>query len=145
MMMSKVTWLLQIALCVIAATLLIGCSGLGAGQNNHNSYQSFPAKEPRITFVRNQNSGGSSIITTVAINDWVVGTLGPGEHLSLDHPPGLHYVTVKGKTVPLTLRNGREYFFLIDQNRDGSTRAIRPIYAKDAAQYMQSDLFQTAR
>lgn len=138
----QLTWLLRIALCVLSANLISGCTGLGANQNH---YQSLPAKEPRITFVRNQNAGGSTVITTVAINDWVIGTLAPGEHLSISHPPGLHYVTVKGKTVPLTFRNNREYYFLIDQNRDGSTRAIRAIYAKDVARYIQSDVFQTAR
>lgn len=109
------------------------------------SYQELPPKPPRITFVRNQNSGPGTVITTVTINDWVVGTLAPGEHVTLDYQAGLHYVTVKEKTVPLTLRNNREYFFLIEQEPNGDTRAIRRLYAKDAAVYMESENYHTGR
>ncbi|MDX1693930.1 MAG: hypothetical protein R3208_09205 [Ketobacteraceae bacterium] len=119
-----------------------GCTSTGA-QGTH--YRGIPERPPRITFVRNQNNSRSPIITTVAINDWIVGTLAPGEHLSIQHEPGLHYVTVKGTTVPLTFRNNREYFFLVDQDSNGATRAIRPIYGKDAAPYMESPDFHTSR
>lgn len=136
------TPLRNVTICCLLA--ISGCSGLPVNPVSPYSYETLPATPPRVTFVRNQNLGINSVITSVAINDWVIGTLAPGEHLSFSPAQGLHYVSVKGKTVPLTFRNGREYFVLIEQDFDGSTKSIRPIYPREAAQYMQSETYQTA-
>lgn len=141
---SRSSGVSKYALCLLLVSALSGCAGMGASSSSTH-YQSLPAKPPKITFVRNQNAGDTPVITTVAINDWIVGTLAPGEYLSITHEPGLHYVSVKGKTVPLTFRNNREYYFLIEQDRSGATKAIRPVYAKDAAHYMESSRYYTDR
>ena len=129
--------------------LLLVASVSGCAQNgiNHQrySYQDIPGKDPRVTFVRNQNQLGSTVITSISINDWIVGTLAPGEHLTLDYTPGIHRVSVKGVTVPMAFKKDREYFFLIEQNDNGAVSGIRRIYAKDAAQYMESGIYHTGR
>lgn len=129
-------------LCAGLVAVLAGCTHMGT---QYNSYQPIPAKSPKITFVRNQNRAGSSVVTTITINDWIVGTLAPGEYVTLEHPPGQHSVRVKGKTIPLTFKNNREYFFLIEQDPSGNIKAIRPIYAQEAAKYMDAANYHSSR
>ncbi|MCG8670894.1 MAG: hypothetical protein MI867_15895 [Pseudomonadales bacterium] len=134
----------QLLIQLMVVMLVSACAQTGTNQNRY-SYQDIPGKNPRITFVRNQNQFGSTVVTSISINDWIIGTLAPGEHLTLEYRPGIHQVSVKGVTVPMALKKDREYFFLIEQNDNGSVSGIRRIYAKDAAQYMESGIYHTGR
>ena len=130
----------------VLVVLGLSLSGCGSHSNiRHNSSESLiaQAKKPKITFVRDQNQIGSNVITTVSINDWVVGTLAPGEYVRVEYPAGFHKITVKNKSLPLTVKNNREYYFLIEQNPVGDVTAIRRIYPKEAARYMESPNYHT--
>ena len=66
-------------------------------------------KAPTVTFVRDQNQAGSTVLTTVSINDWVIGTLAPGEYIRLQFPAGMHRISVKDHTETLTLKSNRDF------------------------------------
>lgn len=135
--------LIRVLLCLTILGITAGCSHSGTQQNSH--YRSIPAQTPKVTFVRNQNQSSSAVVTSISINNWMVGTLAPGEHLTMEYPAGHHRVSVKGHSVPLTFKNDREYYFLINQSDTGEVKSIRSILAKDAAQYMESSNYHTSR
>ncbi|PIE41825.1 MAG: hypothetical protein CSA49_01550 [Gammaproteobacteria bacterium] len=117
------------------SSLIPGCS---RSDSQSHLYRPAPAKTATVTFVRNQNTPGSQVVTAISIDNWLVGTLAAGEHLTINYPVGQHQVSVKGHTMPLTFKNSREYFFLIEQNEFGQVKSIRNILPKDAVKYMNS-------
>lgn len=133
--------IVQAFLYLVLFTSMSGCANIAS----NNLYQPVPGKEPKITFVRNQNQYGSTVITSIRINDWMVGTLAPGEHLTIEYPAGIHQVRVKEVSMPLAFKNNREYFFLIDQKDDGSVNRIRSVLAKEAALHMESGNYHSSR
>ena len=133
--------LLRLPLYLLLFGVPLGCS-YSAQQNNQ--YHSIPAEPPKITFVRNQNQS-NTVVTSISINDWVVGTLAAGEHLTMEYPAGHHQVSVKGHSVPLTFKSDREYYFLINQSENGQVKSIRSILPKNAIQYMDSTNYHTGR
>lgn len=127
--------------CLILCLSISGC----ARQSLLGPPDHYTPKKPVITFVRNQNYTGGTVVAPVNINGWMVGTLGPGEHLTLQKEPGVYEISSKGLTVPLSFEIDREYFVLIDQESDGSIKTIRKIYGKEAAEYIESTNYQTSR
>ncbi|MCG8314036.1 MAG: hypothetical protein MI976_12565 [Pseudomonadales bacterium] len=142
-MTRNLIWVLVLLGTTVLGLTVNGCASQSDSRLHPSTGLLGKPKQPKVTFVRDQNQIGSNVITAVSINDWVVGTLAPGEYVSVEYPAGFHQVTVKGKTVPLTFKNNREYYFLIEQNPVGDVTAIRRIYPQEAARYMENPNYHT--